>query len=290
MSAAAAVLSRDRRDGAFGFARRLGRHRFGMIGLVILTSVVAMALLAPVLAPYDPLALRSAERLEAPSPSHLFGTDMFGRDVLSRVMWGARTSLLVASAAVGVACLLSLLIGLTAGFLGGLVDDVLMRAMDVFFAFPSLLLAIVLAAFLGPGVQNVVIAIAIVFTPPLSRVVRASVISVKGADYVEAARALGASDRRVVLRHVLLNSWNPLIIQASVYLAYAVLTEASLSFLGLGVQPPTPSWGEMLSSSRSIMQRAPWAAIFPGLMLSLTVLSINFLADGLRGALDPRQR
>ena len=272
------------------FIARFTRHRFGVVGALILAGFVAVAVFAPLLAPYDPVALRSAERLQAPSAVHLFGTDMYGRDVLSRVMWGARTSLLVAFAAVSVASLFALVIGLTAGYLGGVVDDVLMRVMDVFFAFPSLLLAIVLAAFLGPGLQNVVFAIAIVFTPPLSRVVRSGVLSVKERDFVEAARALGATDRRVVLRHVLANAWSPLIIQASVYLAYAVLTEASLSFLGLGVQPPAPSWGEMLSSSRSIMQRAPWAAMFPGLVLSLTVLSINFLADGLRGALDPRQR
>lgn len=267
---------------------RLARHRFGLAGAVILTLLVAVAILAPVIAPHDPLALRGAERLQAPSPDHLFGTDMFGRDVLSRVIWGARSSLLVAFAAVAVACLAALLIGTLAGFVGGLLDEVLMRVMDVFFAFPSLLLAIVLAAFLGPGIQNVVLAIAIVFTPPLSRVVRSGVLSVKGLDFVDAARALGAGRRRIALRHVLLNAWSPLIIQASVYLAYAVLTEASLSFIGLGVQPPTPSWGEMLSSSRSIMQRAPWAAIFPGLVLSLSVLSINFVADGIRAALDPR--
>lgn len=271
------------------FLQRLMRYRLGAIGLFILVVLIATAIFAPNLAPYDPVALQTSERLQPPSVAHFFGTDMFGRDVLSRVMWGARASLLVASASVAVACLLALLIGLTAGFAGGLIDDLLMRAMDVLFAFPSLLLAIVLSAFLGPGMQNVVLAIAIVFTPPLSRVVRSSVLSIKETDFVEAARALGGTNRRIVLRHVLLNSWNPLIIQASVYLAYAVLTEASLSFLGLGVQPPAPSWGEMLSSSRAIMQRAPWAAVFPGLVLSLTVLSINFLADGLRGALDPRQ-
>lgn len=267
---------------------RLARHRFGLAGAVILTLLLAVALLAPVIAPHDPLALSGAERLQAPSLDHLFGTDMFGRDVLSRVIWGARSSLLVAFAAVAFASLAALLIGTLAGFVGGLLDEVLMRVMDVFFAFPSLLLAIVLAAFLGPGIQNVVLAIAIVFTPPLSRVVRSGVLSVKELDFVDAARALGAGQRRIVLRHVLLNAWSPLIIQASVYLAYAVLTEASLSFIGLGMQPPTPSWGEMLSSSRSIMQRAPWAAIFPGLVLSLSVLSINFFADGIRAALDPR--
>lgn len=272
------------------FLRRLARNRLGLIGLVIFSTLICIAVFAPFLAPYNPLTVQTSERLQAPSLTHPFGTDMFGRDVLSRVMWGARASLFVASASVGAACMLALMIGLTSGFAGGLIDDVLMRAMDVLFAFPSLLLAIVLSAFLGPGMQNVVIAIAIVFTPPLARVVRSSVLSVKETDYVGAARALGGTNRRIVLQHVLLNSWNPLIIQASVYLAYAVLTEASLSFLGLGVQPPAPSWGEMLSSSRAIMQRAPWAAVFPGVVLSLTVLSINFLADGLRGALDPRQR
>jgi peptide/nickel transport system permease protein len=206
------------------------------------------------------------------------------------VIWGGRVSLTVAFAAVSLASVCSLIIGVVAGFFGGLPDEVLMRLLDIAFAFPALLLAISLVAFLGPGLENTTVAIAAVYIPRLSRVVRGSVLSVRDSAYVEAAYAIGAPALRVVWKHVLPNCWSPLIVQCTVYLAYAVLTEASLSFLGLGVQPPTPSWGEMLSASRTFMQDAPWGAIFPGIAISATVLGFNFLGDGLRDALDPRLR
>jgi peptide/nickel transport system permease protein len=271
-----------------GFLRRLARSRTALLGAGIVAVVCVVAVSAPVLAPYDPVTMQTEQRLQPPSPEHIMGTDKYGRDVFSRVIWGARVSMTVAISAVSGACVVALAIGLLAGYLGRWVDDGLMRILDIFFAFPGLLLAIALSAFLGPGLGNAVIAIAIVNVPPLSRVVRAGVIAVKEGEYVTAARAVGASDSRIVLRHILPNAWSPLIVQASVYLAYAVLTEASLSFLGLGVTPPAPSWGEMLNTSRMVMSRAPWGAIFPGIMLSLTVLGINFLGDGLRDALDPR--
>jgi peptide/nickel transport system permease protein len=271
-----------------GFLRRLARSRTALLGAGIVAVVCVVAVSAPVLAPYDPVTMQTEQRLQPPSPEHIMGTDKYGRDVFSRVIWGARVSMTVAISAVSGACVVALAIGLLAGYLGRWVDDGLMRILDIFFAFPGLLLAIALSAFLGPGLRNAVIAIAIVNVPPLSRVVRAGVIAVKEGEYVTAARAVGASDSRIVLRHILPNAWSPLIVQASVYLAYAVLTEASLSFLGLGVTPPAPSWGEMLNTSRMVMSRAPWGAIFPGIMLSLTVLGINFLGDGLRDALDPR--
>ena len=271
-----------------GLLARLLRSRAAAAGGIILAAMIGLAAGAPLLAPFDPVEMRTAERFRAPSSTHWLGTDMYGRDVLSRVIWGARVSLAVAAGAVGVSSLVALGLGLAAGYVGGLVDDALMRLLDIAFAFPTLLLAIALIGFLGPGLQNATLAVAIVYTPPLSRVVRASVLAVKHVVYVDAARALGASDLRLVARHVLPNGWSPLIVQCTVYLAYAVLTEASLSFLGLGVQPPTPSWGEMLSASRTFLHLAPWGAVFPGLALSATVLGFNFLGDGLRDALDPR--
>jgi peptide/nickel transport system permease protein len=270
------------------FFRRFARNRTALLGTGILALIGMMAIAAPLLAPFDPVAMQTAKRLQPPSYEHIFGTDMYGRDLFSRIIWGARASLTVAISAVVAASLVALLIGLATGYCGGVVDHVLMRLLDVLFAFPGLLLAIALSAFLGPGLRNATIAIAIVYIPPLSRVVRASVIAVKEEDYVVSAHALGGANLRILLQHILPNSWSPLIVQASVYLAYAVLTEASLSFLGLGVQPPTPSWGEMLSASRTFVHRAPWGAIFPGIALSVTVLGINFLGDGLRDAFDPR--
>jgi peptide/nickel transport system permease protein len=271
-----------------GFLRRLWRRRTAGAGIVILGLVVLAGAGAPLIAPFDPAEMRTADRFSPPGRGHWLGTDMYGRDVLSRVVWGARVSLAVAVGAVAASGVAALVLGLTAGYVGGLVDDALMRVLDIAFAFPTLLLAIALIGFLGPGLPNATLAVAIVFTPPLSRVVRASVLAVKHAIYVDAARAIGASDLRLVGRHILPNGWSPLIVQCTVYLAYAVLTEASLSFLGLGVQPPTPSWGEMLSTSRTFLHVAPWGAVFPGLALSATVLGFNFVGDGLRDALDPR--
>jgi peptide/nickel transport system permease protein len=271
-----------------GVLARLSSSRTALAGAVILSVFALAAIAAPLVAPFDPTEMQTDHVLEAPSRDHLLGTDVYGRDVLSRVVWGSRVSVGVSVAAVALASSAAIVLGLVAGYLGGVVDDVIMRLLDIMFAFPALLLAISLVAFLGPGLMNATLAIAVVYVPRLSRVVRGSVIAVKHGVFVEAAQALGARDTRIVTRHILPNCWSPLIVQCTVYLAYAVLTESSLSFLGLGVQPPTPSWGEMLSASRAFLQEAVWWAVFPGVALSATVLAFNFLGDGLRDALDPR--
>ncbi|HEY4631924.1 MAG TPA: ABC transporter permease, partial [Blastococcus sp.] len=229
-------------------------------------------------------------RLQAPSWSHLFGTDDLGRDILSRVILGASVSLKVGFLSVGLAMVGGTIIGLIAGFYGRWVDDTLMRIMDMLFAFPAVLLAIAILAIRGPGTSNTIIAIAIVYVPIFARVTRASVLGVREEVYVRASRSVGASDFRLITRHVLPNAAPPIIVQASISLAFAVLAEAALSFLGLGTQPPNPSWGLMLAEGRGYIDLAWWLAFFPGMAIVITVLCFNLLGDGLRDVLDPRQR
>src|SRR5258706_5331748 len=269
--------------------RRLTRRRGAMVGLGIVIFFVLIALLAPWIAPYDPLETSWSAVRKAPSLAYLFGTDEIGRDVLSRVIWGTRASLLAGVVSVSIALSLGLPIGLLAGYSGRWTDALISRATDAMLACPFLILAIAFAAFLGPSLANAMIAIGISATPVFIRLTRAQVLSAKAEEYVEAARALGNPHLRIALRHIFPNIVAPLIVQATLAIAAAVIAEASLSFLGLGQQPPAPSWGSMLNTAKNYVDQAPWMAIWPGLSIFLLVLSFNLPCDGLRDALDPRQ-
>ena len=254
-----------------------------------------IALLAPSLSPYDPLAQNLEQRLQAPSRPHLMGTDDFGRDILSRTMYGARISLTVGFIAVGIAVVGGLVLGLVAGFYtagrwGRLIANAIMRTTDIMLAFPTVLLAIAIVTAFGPGLRNAMLAIAIIYIPRFVRIVRASVLVEKEQTYIEAGKALGLSNRRLLFRHLLPNAISPVIVQATLGLAEAIIEAAALSFLGLGATPPTPEWGAMLSEGRSYLRLAPWVTFFPGLAIFLVVMSFNLVGDGLRDALDPRLR
>ena len=270
--------------------RKLRRRRSALLGLAIVIGFVLMAVFAGLIAPLDPIATDWGAIRKAPSAAHWFGTDEIGRDVLSRVVWGTQASLLAGVVSVSISLLLGVPIGLAAGFLGGWVDSVISRITDAFLACPFLILAIAMAAFLGPSLSNAMVAIGISATPVFVRLTRAQVLNVKVEDYVEAARAVGNPPWRIALRHVLPNILAPLTVQATLAIAGAVIAEASLSFLGLGQQPPAPSWGSMLNTAKNYVDNAPWMAIWPGLAIFLLVLAFNLLGDGLRDALDPRQR
>lgn len=280
----------DRRSRWRQVASLLVTNRLALFALTVLVLVVVAGVLGPWLAPYGLNEVVVQDRLEAPSLTHVFGTDELGRDVFSRVLLGARASLVVGVVAVGISLTAGTLLGLIAGFYGGGIDDVVMRLMDVVFAFPAILMAIAVLAILGPGLVNAMVAIGIVYIPIFARVTRASVLSVREEVYVRAARSVGASDPRLLLRHILPNVAAPVIVQTTISLAFAILSEAALSFLGLGVQPPAASWGRMLSEGRDFIQQAWWMAVFPGLAIFLTVLSFNLIGDALREVLDPRQR
>jgi peptide/nickel transport system permease protein len=268
--------------------RRLVRRRGAMVGLVVVVFFILLALFAPFVAPYDPLQTSWSAIRKAPSAAHLFGTDEIGRDVLARVIWGARASLLAGLVSVCISLSFGVPIGLIAGYVGGFTDGLISRLTDAMLACPFLILAIALAAFLGPSLTNAMIAIGISATPVFIRLTRAQVLAVKVEDYVEAARAVGNSHLRIALRHILPNVLPPLIVQATLATAAAIIAEASLSFLGLGQQPPAPSWGSMLNTAKNYVENAPWMAVWPGLSIFLLVLSFNLLGDGLRDALDPR--
>jgi peptide/nickel transport system permease protein len=268
--------------------RRLMRRRGAMVGLALVLFFVALAIFAAWIAPHDPLATSWSAVRKPPSAAHWFGTDEIGRDVLSRVVWGTRASLLAGVVSVCISLVVGVPIGLAAGYLGGWVDMLISRLADAMLACPFLILAIALAAFLGPSLTNAMIAIGIAATPVFVRLTRAQVLAVKVEDYVEAARAVGNSHLRIALRHVFPNVVAPLIVQATLAIAAAVIAEASLSFLGLGQQPPAPSWGSMLNTAKNYVENAPWMSIWPGLSIFLLVLSFNLLGDGLRDALDPR--
>ena len=270
--------------------RRFARRRAALLGVAIVISFIVLALGASWIAPLDPIATNWGAIRKAPSAAYWFGTDEIGRDVLSRVIWGTRASLLAGVVSVSISLMLGVPIGLAAGFLGGAVDTVISRITDAFLACPFLILAIALAAFLGPSLSNAMIAIGVSATPSFVRLTRAQVINVKVEDYIEAARAVGNPPWRIALRHVLPNITAPLIVQATLAIAAAVIAEASLSFLGLGQQPPAPSWGSMLNTAKNYVDNAPWMAIWPGLSIFLLVLAFNLVGDGLRDALDPRQR
>ena len=284
------MAEREQRSRARVTLDALRGNRLAVAGGVVLVLLVLVALLGPLLVPYGVNEVDIPGRLQAPSAAHPFGTDDLGRDVLTRVVVASRASLQVGIIAVGIALSIGMPVGLVAGYRGGRTDAVLMRAMDVLFSFPAILLAIAILAVLGPGLTNAMIAIGIVYAPIFARITRGSVLTIKEQDFVRAARSIGATDVRIVLRHVLPNVVAPLIVQTSLSLAFAILSEAALSFLGLGVQPPAPAWGRMLADGRGFFQAAPWVAIFPGIAILLTVMAFNLLGDGLRDALDPRQR
>jgi peptide/nickel transport system permease protein len=275
--------------------RRLLRHRGAVAGLVVILLFFAAALLAPLLTPYDPLVQDLNRRLQGPSSAHPLGTDDFGRDILSRVMYGARISLTIGFMSVGIAVVGGLLLGLVAGFYttgrwGRVIDIIIMRTSDILLAFPAVLLAIAIVTAFGPGLRNAMLAIAIIYLPRFIRIVRAAILVEKERTYIEAGQALGMSHRRLLLRHLLPNVMSPVIVQATLGLAEAIIEAAALSFLGLGATPPTPEWGAMLSEGRSYLRLAPWVTFFPGMAIFLIVVSFNLLGDGLRDALDPRLR
>lgn len=271
--------------------RRILRNRSGLVGLLLVSFYLTVGV-AGLLGwtPYPPNETHPRDRLKAPSEVFVMGTDLLGRDMASRIMVGAVYSLRVALLSVTVATVLGTAIGTLSGYFGGVFDNIMMRLMDVFFALPAMLLALVIVSVFGPGISTTVAAISIVYTPIFARVARGPVLSVKEMEYITAARCLGVSDARIILRHVLPNTLPPLIVQVSLALSWSLLTEAGLSFLGLGVQPPAPSWGVMLSESRGIAEIAPHLMVFPALAIMLGVLGFNLLGDGLRDVLDPRQR
>ncbi len=270
--------------------RRLRRRPPAMVALVVVALIVFAAIFAPLIAPYDPTEQSWTSVRQPPSLAHWFGTDENGRDVFSRVLYGTRASLAAGVVSILIAVMFGVPLGLLAGYLGGWTDAVMSRLTDAMLAIPFLILAIALAAFLGPNLTNAMIAIGISATPIFIRLTRGQVLATKSEDYVEAARSVGNPHWRIALRHVLPNVMPPLLVQVTLTIAAAVIAEASLSFLGLGQQPPMPSWGSMLNSAQRFLSNAPWMAIFPGIAIFITVLSFNVLGDGLRDALDPRSK
>jgi peptide/nickel transport system permease protein len=280
---AASALHRGRR-----FVGRVLETRLVGTGLAILAIVAICAIFAPVLAPYDPLAQDYLALTEPPSAEHLLGTDDLGRDVLSRIIYGSRVSLLVGVIAVGIAVVLGVTLGLTAGYSRGILDDVVMRIVDALQAFPGLILALAIAAALGPGIEKAMIAIGIVATPAMARLTRAQTLAIREREFVQAAQVIGQSPFGIVTRHIWPNVTAPIIVQATLLVATAIVTEAGLSFLGVGVVPPTPSWGSMIRTGSQYLEVAPWMSFVPGIAIFATVLAFNFVGDGLRRALDPR--
>ncbi|HKD27465.1 MAG TPA: ABC transporter permease [Xanthobacteraceae bacterium] len=270
--------------------RRLVKRRGAMVGAAVVLFFVVVAVAAPLIAPYEPVATSWSAVRKPPSLEHWFGTDEIGRDVLSRVIFGARASLLAGVVSVGISLACGVPIGLVSGYVGGFLDGLLMRITDALLACPFLILAIALAAFLGPSLTNAMIAIGISAMPAFIRLTRAQVLNAKVEDYVEAARAVGNPHRRIVLRHILPNILAPIMVQATLAIAAAIIAEASLSFLGLGQQPPAPSWGSMLNTAKNFLDQAPWMAMWPGAAIFSVVLAFNLFGDGLRDALDPRHR
>jgi len=269
---------------------RLWRNRLAISGLALVLGLCAAALLAHWLAPYDPDFIDLKQVLMPPSPAHLLGTDTLGRDVLSRIIFGARVSLLVGFVAVGIATLIGVLVGALAGYYGGVLDQILMRLVDLMLCFPTIFLILAVIAVLGPSIWNIMAVIGLTSWMGVARLVRAEFLSLREREFVVAARALGASDARLIWRHLLPNALTPVMVSATLGVAGAILVESSLSFLGLGVQPPTPSWGNMLTMGKDNIEIAWWLSVFPGLAILVTVMSYNLLGEGIREAIDPRVR
>ncbi len=268
--------------------RRLRKNRLAMLGLVVVLLLIGMALFASSIAPYSYEDQDLLAAFEGPSKAHWFGTDEFGRDIFSRVVYGSRISLQVGLVAVSFSILIGGFLGALAGYYGGWIDNLIMRIMDILFSVPQLLLAISVAASLGPGLFNLMIAVGISSVPQYARLVRASVLSIREQEFIEAAKSIGARDLKIIFRHILPNCMAPIIVQGTLGVAFAILTAAGLSFIGLGIQPPIPEWGAMLSGGREYIRDNAYMTMFPGLAIMITILALNFLGDGLRDALDPK--
>lgn len=272
-------------------SRSIRKSRSASLGFILVTIMIIMAIFAPIISPHNPNRVNlPSQRLPPGSPSHLLGTDHLGRDILSRIIWGSRISLLVGVVAVGIGILMGTFLGLMAGYFRGRIDMMIMRIIDVMICFPTLLLALGIIAILGPAMSNVMLAVGLTMTPRFARLVRSKVLSLREFEYVEAARATGMSSFRVIFKHILPNATSDLIVFATLNIGVAILVESSLSFLGLGVQPPTPTWGNIVAEGRRFLLPAPWISLFPGMIIMLTVLGLNFVGDGIRDALDPRLR
>lgn len=281
---------RRRRSGFTEVMFRLRKSPLAMFGLGVITLIVFFAIFADVVAPHKFYAQNLDRMFESPSRDYLLGTDEFGRDILSRLIYGARVSLQVGFIAVSIALVAGGTLGAMAGYYGGKADNLIMRVMDVMLSIPQTLLAIAIAAALGPGLLNLMIAVGISATPRYARIVRSSVLSIRDMEFVEAAHAVGSSDFRIILKHIIPNSMAPIIVQSTLGVASAILNAAGLSFIGLGIQPPNPEWGAMLSGGRQYIRDYPHLTLYPGLTIMITILALNFLGDGLRDALDPKQR
>jgi len=285
-----AAPGRGAPHGAWYLVRRFARNHLAAAGFVVLLAIIGLAVFAPWVAPVSPIKTDFTAYLQPPSARHLLGTDELGRDVLSRVIFGARASLEAGIVSVGFAIAAGLPLGLVAGYYRGRLGDVLMRLTDAMLAFPPLILALAVAAVLGPGLGHAIIAIAVVLAPVFMRLTRAEVLQQREREYVEAVRAIGARARRIIWRHLLPNSLAPIVVQGPLNIAGAIITEATLSFLGLGTQPPTPSWGSMLNAAQQYLTQAPWLSFWPGIAIALTVFALNVAGDGLREIWDPRTR
>lgn len=272
------------------FLNRFFHNKLAVTGSIILLLFLLMAIFAPVLAPYDPFYMDSSAPLAPPSAAHLLGTDNMGRDILSRIFYGARISLRVSLVSVTIATVAGVFLGVAAGYFGKLTDGVISRILEIMFAFPEVLLALLIMSILGPSLNNIMIAIGIVYTPIFARITRGAVLSVKASLYVEAARSIGVKDSTIIVRHILPNILSPILVQVTLSLAFAILSEAALSFLGIGVEPDVPSWGIMLNNGKAWIEIAWWVGVFPGIAIALAVLGFNVLGDGLRDVLDPRLR
>ncbi len=270
--------------------RGICKSRLALFGLLITGLLIFVAILAPLIAPYSPTKMSLRERLSPPSASHLFGTDDAGRDILSRVIYGSRITLRICIIVVGLTLGIGTLLGILSGYIGGLVDELIMRLNDVFLAFPALILAMAIAAALGPSLENAIIAMVVIWWPRYARVSRGQVLAIREIDYVTAARALGASSSRIMIRHILPNCISPIVVQATLDLGEVVLTAATLSFIGFGAQPPVPEWGAMISVGRNFIRDYWWYPTFPGLAILVTVMGFNLLGDAVRDILDPRLR
>ncbi|QEK12947.1 ABC transporter permease [Crassaminicella thermophila] len=279
---------KKRKSNFWEVIRRLRKSHMAMIGLFIVCLLILTAIFADVIAPYGYDDQELSNAFKSPSFKHLFGTDEFGRDIFSRIIYGSRISLEVGFIAVSISVVIGGFLGAIAGYYGGMVDNFIMRCMDVLLSIPQILLAISIAASLGPGLINLMIAVGISSIPQYARLVRASVLSIREQEFIEAARSVGSSDIRIIFKHILPNCLAPIIVQATLGVAFAILTAAGLSFIGLGIQPPTPEWGAMLSGGRGYIRDYAYMTLFPGLAIMITILALNFLGDGLRDALDPK--